>query len=305
MLATKPMLPRQFRRAFLRGGAAVAAALVAPAAWAAPDARRTRDEVLDELETKSGGRLGVAILNTDSGERVVRRADERFAMCSTFKLLLVAAVLSRVDGEAERLERRIGYDQADLLEHAPVTRARAGEGSLSVAELCDAAITVSDNTAANLLLTAIGGPAALTAYVRTLGDTTTRLDRNEPMLNEAAPGDPRDTTTPAAMLGCLEALLVGRALSPASREQLTRWLVANKTGDQRLRAGAPRSWRIGDKTGTGERGTTNDVGILWPPERKPLLIAAFIADSSAPLAVRNEVLAGVGRLAVTKSRSKS
>jgi beta-lactamase class A len=206
-----------------------------------------------------------------------------------------------VDANAERLDRRVDFGERDLLEHAPVARARLEEGSLSVSELCDAAITVSDNTAANLLLQAIGGPAALTTYVRTLGDTATRLDRNEPMLNEAIPGDPRDTTTPTAMLTCLEALLVGRALEPASRERLTAWLVANKTGDQRLRAGVPKSWRIGDKTGTGERGTTNDVGILWPPSRKPLLVAAYIADSSAPLAARNEVLAGVGRLAVTKT----
>jgi beta-lactamase class A len=296
------MMPASsFRRAFLRQSAAVAALVAAPASWAVPDAPRTRRQVLEELEKKSGGRLGVAILDTESGERIGRRADERFPMCSTFKLLLVAAVLSRVDAEAERLDRRIGYGEADLLEHAPVARARVREGELSVSELCDAAITVSDNTAANLLLTAIGGPAALTAYIRTLGDTATRLDRNEPMLNEAVPGDPRDTTTPAAMLTCLEALLTGRALSPASRERLTRWLVANKTGDQRLRAGVPKSWRIGEKTGTGERGTTNDVGILWPPGRKPILISAYITESSVPLATRSEVLAGVGRLAVTKT----
>lgn len=293
------MLPSLFRRAFLGGGAAAAALLAAPAAWAEP--QRNRNEVLVELEKKSGGRLGVAILDTESGERAGRRVDERFPMCSTFKLLLAAAVLARVDANAERLDRRIDFGERDLLEHAPVARARVKEGALSIAELCDAAITMSDNTAANLLLQAIGGPAALTAYVRTLGDTATRLDRNEPMLNEALPGDARDTTTPAAMLGCVEALLVGGALAPASRERLTAWLVANKTGDQRLRAGVPKSWRVGDKTGTGERGTTNDVGILWPPSRKPLLIAAYITDSSAPLAARNAVLAGVGRLAVTKT----
>src|SRR5829696_2557262 len=138
--------------------------------------------------------------------------------------------------------------------------AAGGEGGMTVAELSDAAVTLSDNTAGNLLLASFGGSAGLTAYVRSLGDDTTRLDRIETALNEAAPGDPRDTTTPAAMLGTMQKLLVGEALSRASREQLTAWLVANKTGDQRLRAGVPQGWRVGDKTGTGGHGATNDIG---------------------------------------------
>jgi len=293
------MLPSRFRRTFLSDAAAIlAVTFAAPLTTAAPEAS-AKPDTLAELEKKSGGRLGVAILDTESGQRAGQRMDERFPLCSTFKLLLAAAVLARVDAKTERLDRRIKYGAADLLEHAPVAKARLAEGSLSVFDSCHAAITVSDNTAANLLLAALGGPPALTAYVRTLGDTATRLDRTEPMLNEAKPGDPRDTTTPAGMLKSLESLLVGPALSPASREQLTKWLVANTTGDRRLRAGLPSSWRTGDKTGTGAHGSTNDVAIVWPPERKPLLIVAYITGTSRPLAVLEDVLAGVARFAAT------
>jgi beta-lactamase class A len=160
-----------------------------------------------------------------------------------------------------------------------------------------AAVTVSDNTAANLLLATMGGPAGLTAYVRSLGDTMTRLDRNEPTLNTAIAGDPRDTTTPAAMLGDLNTLLLGTALSPASRETLTRWLVENKTGNARIRAGVPKDWRVGDKTGTGANGSTNDIGIVWPPKRAPILIAAYLTETSRPLPAREATLASVARLA--------
>jgi beta-lactamase class A len=167
---------------------------------------------------------------------------------------------------------------------------------MTVEELCDAAITLSDNTASNLLLASFGGPAALTAFARSLGDGMTRLDRIEPDLNEATPGDPRDTTTPDAMADHLRRIVLGDALSRESRERLTAWLVGNKTGDQRLRAGFPKGWRVGDKTGTGDHGVTNDVGIAWPPGRPPLVVAAYYADSSASLDERSRVLADVARI---------
>jgi beta-lactamase class A len=170
---------------------------------------------------------------------------------------------------------------------------------MTVGELCEAAITVSDNTAGNLLLASFGGPAGLTAYIRSLGDPMTRLDRNEPTLNEATPGDVRDTTTPAAMLGLMRQLLLGTALSPASRERLVGWLVANTTGNARLRAGAPGA-RVGDKTGTGAHGTTNDVGIIWPPGREPILVAAFLTNTPREGAANEAILASVGRLAVAE-----
>jgi beta-lactamase class A len=179
----------------------------------------------------------------------------------------------------------------------PVLRALAERRASTVAELCEAAVALSDNVAANLLLASFGGPAGLTAFVRSLGDPVTRLDRIETALNEGTPGDPRDTTTPAAMLDAMRTLLVGEALSPGSREQLIAWLVANKTGDQRLRAGMPEGWRVGDKTGTGGHGATNDIAVVWPPGRAAILVAAYYAESEASDAQRSAVLADVGRIA--------
>jgi beta-lactamase class A len=167
---------------------------------------------------------------------------------------------------------------------------------MTIGEICEAAVALSDNTAANLLLALLGGPAGLTAYARSLGDRVTRLDRIEPALNEAAPHDVRDTTTPSALVGDLHAILVGAALSQASRARLIGWLVACKTGDRRLRAGVPAGWRVGDKTGSGGHGTTNDVGILWPPDRDPVLVAVYLTRTERDTAVREGVLAGVARL---------
>ena len=225
------------------------------------------------LEGQSGGRLGVAVLHTGSGGFVGHRADERFPMCSTFKLLAAAAVLKRIDEGKERLDRRVKFTTSDIVINSPVTKERVGGEGMSVGDLCGAAMTVSDNTAGNLVLASLGGPQALNDYLRSLGDAVTRLDRIEPDLNEALPDDPRDTTTPAAMLKNIQTLVLGDALSERSKEQLISWLVGNKTGDARLRARLPASWRVGDKTGSGEHGTTNDVGVAWPPQSAPVLIA--------------------------------
>jgi beta-lactamase class A len=250
---------------------------------------------LARIEGDSGGRLGVAVLDTLTGARSAHRADERFPMCSTFKLLASGAVLARVDVGKERLDRRIRFEPRDVVANSPITKERVGGEGMSLAELCEAALTVSDNTAGNLLLATLDGPAGVTAYARALGDTVTRLDRIETELNEAIPGDPRDTTTPAAMLANLQGLVLGNVLSAQSKEQLTHWLLANKTGDSRLRAGLPRGWRVGDKTGSGDRGTTNDIGIIWPPERAPIVVTIYFTESSKPDAQRNATLAAVGR----------
>lgn len=279
----------------LRAGAEPSGA--APSPGCACD--RTVEQRLAELEVRSGGRLGVAVIDLRGGKRFGYRADERFPMCSTFKLLLAGAVLARVDAGKEQLERRVPYGAADLLEYAPVARARVAEGSLTIEELCGAAVSVSDNTAANLLLVTLGGPSALTAYARSIGDTETRLDRNEPMLNEARPGDPRDTTTPAAMGKTVERLLAGDVLSQSSRERLAAWLVASTTGLARLRAGVPQGWRAGDKTGTGENGTFNDLAVLWPPAEKPIIIAAYLTGTPRPHSVCNAVFADIARLVTT------
>jgi beta-lactamase class A len=216
-------------------------------------------------------------------------------MCSTFKLLAAAAILSRVDAQEERLDRRIRFEASDVVVNSPVTKDRTGGNGMSLEELCEAAMTVSDNTAGNLILAALGGPAGLTSHARSIGDHTTRLDRIEPDLNEALPGDERDTTSPAAMLSNLSTLAFGNVLSVRSRERLTGWLLANKTGGTRLRAGLPADWRVGDKTGSGERGTTNDVGVVWPPNRAPLLVSIYLTGTSAPSDGRNATLAAVGR----------
>jgi beta-lactamase class A len=250
---------------------------------------------LARIELESGGRLGVAVLDTGSGATVEHRGNERFPMCSTFKLVGSAAVLKRADQGQERLDRRIAFAASDIVVNSPVTKARVGGSGMTLAEVCEAAMTMSDNTAGNLILAALGGPPGFTAYVRSLGDSVSRLDRIEPELNEALPDDPRDTTTPLAMLGNVQKLALGDALSAASKEQLTKWLLGNKTGDTRLRAQLPAGWRTGDKTGAGERGTNNDVGVLWPPNGKPIVVTAYLTGTSAPADKRNATLAAVGR----------
>jgi len=261
------------------------------------DAIRQR---LKQIEAESGGRLGVSMVDTTSGLHAGLRADERFPMCSTFKLLAAGAVLTRADRGQEDLQRRIVFSRRDLVPYSPATsqhtRERTGDAGMSVAELCKAAITLSDNTAANLLLASMGGPAGLTAFARSLGDGITRLDRNEPALNEAIPGDPRDTTTPNAMLGNLRELVLGGRLSSSSKAQLLAWLAANETGGARIRAKLPKDWGVGDKTGTGDRGTANDVAILWPPGRGPVLVAVYLTETSGDAARCNAAIANVGAL---------
>jgi beta-lactamase class A len=263
------------------------------------DAIRRR---LAEIEAASGGRLGVSIVDTTSGLHAGLRTDERFPMCSTFKLLVAGAVLARTDRGEEDLQRRVVYSQRDVVSNSPAssrhTRELTGNAGMSVAELCKAAITLSDNTAANLLLATFGGPAGLTAFARSLGDGVTRLDRNEPMLNEGTPGDLRDTTTPNAMLGNLRELLLGERLSSSSRAQLLAWLAANETGGARLRAKLPKDWGAGDKTGTGDHGTANDVAILWPPGRGPVLVTVYLTETDGDAARSNAAIADVGALVV-------
>jgi beta-lactamase class A len=247
------------------------------------------------IERGVAGRLGVAVFDAASGRRLAWRADERFPMCSTFKWLLAAQVLSRVDAGLERSERVLPYGERDLLDFSSVTRANVGRGGLPVLELAAAAVSHSDNTAANLLLNASGGPASLTRYLRELGDPLTRLDRMEPELNSATPGDARDTTTPHAMLENMQRLLLAGGLGGDSRAKLVDWLVASVTGAGKLRAGLPSTWRVGDKTGMGGHGSTNDVAIAWPPGREPLLIASYLTETAAPVAARNGALAELAR----------
>ncbi|CAN7442260.1 class A beta-lactamase [Variovorax sp. LjRoot290] len=251
---------------------------------------------LADIEKASGGRLGVGVLDTATGRRAGHREDERFPLNSTFKFLAAALVLARVDRRKEQLERRVVIRPRDLVTYSPVTEKHVGAGGMTVAGLCEATMTLSDNTAGNLLLASFGGAPGLTAFMRSIGDTNTRLDRTEPALNEGRPGDPRDTTTPAAMTRSMQKILLGDVLSPASRAQLLQWLDANKTGDERIRAGVPADWKVGDKTGSGENGA-NDVAILRPPGRAPILLSVYLTQTRAPAAVRNRALASVAAVA--------
>lgn len=278
------------RRAFLAAAVMLPALRVHAADLASPQ------QSLAGVERRLGGRIGVAALDTGSGRRFDYRGGELFPMCSTFKLLLAAGVLARADAGQEQLGRTIAYGEKDLLAYAPVARQHLKDGAMSVGTLCAAAVCWSDNTAANLLLATLGGPAGLTRYIRSLGDGVTRLDRTEPTLNTAIAGDPRDTTTPKAMLGSMQAVLLGTALSPASRQQLSDWLAGNQTGAKRLRAGLPPDWRVGDKTGTGDNGSVNDIAILWPPGKAPLLVTAYTVESPASTAEHETALADIGKL---------
>ncbi len=285
------------RRSFLAALAVTAACVRARAAAPSTEERvALATKQLAEIEAREGGRLGVFVRDTGTGATIEHRADERFPMCSTFKLLTAAAALKRVDQGAERLDRKIAYGPSDLLDYAPIAKAHVTEGGMTLADLCAAAIDWSDNTAANLVLQSIGGPPGFTAFARSLGDEVTRLDRNEPTLNESLPGDPRDTTSPRAMAASMQKVLVGDALSDGSRSQLQTWLIGDKVGDKRLRAGLPSSWRIGDKTGTGDRGSTNAIAIIWPPGRAPLIATVYYTESSAPMDARNSVHKEIGAL---------
>jgi beta-lactamase class A len=215
-------------------------------------------------------------------------------MCSTFKFLAATLVLQRVEQGKEHLERSISFTKADIVSYSPATEPRAG-GSMTVAELCVAALTLSDNTAANLLLASFGGPPSVTAFARSIGDKMTRLDRNETSLNEGTPGDPRDTTTPDAMVGNLQAILFGNVLKTPLRDLLAKWMLANTTGKAKFVAGLPADWKVADKTGAGDHGSNNDIGVLYPPNGKPILIASYLTETTITTDERNAIHADIAR----------
>jgi beta-lactamase class A len=267
---------------------------------APPPASGEHDDSLDrqlaELESNIGGRVGVWAFAPHTQRTLARRADERFAMCSTFKWALAAAVLKRVDSGEWTLEQRLRFSSKDLQDYAPVTKLHVDEGSMNVTDLVTAVVTLSDNTAANLLLDQLGGPKTVTTFLRGLGDQVTRLDRLEPMLNTNEAGDPRDTTSPRAMATSLWRVLTSDVLSTTSRDRLAQLLIETKTGLARLRAGLPSSYLVGDKTGSGNRGACNDVAVVWPRPDEPWFVASYLSGSSAPLAELDAAHARVGTL---------
>jgi len=274
------------------------AALLLLLAASTPGSTSDSANRIPSVEERSGARIGVAALDTGSGKRFDYRSEERFPMCSTFKFLVAAAVLKRVDEKQDQLDRFIRYGAKDILEYAPVTKAHLEDGGMTLGALCAAAIEQSDNTAGNLLLDAIEGPAGLTNFARNLGDNVTRLDRKEPESNSAIPGDERDTTAPAAMCADMQRVLLGKVLSESSQHQLEDWLQHNETGALMIRAGVPKTWTVGDKTGRSANGATNDVAIIRPSGRAPILVAIYSIGSSAPADDRVAVIAETAQVVV-------
>jgi beta-lactamase class A len=287
------------RRQFLIGAGGLGLLATAPS-LAAPQAafggRQLRNAV-EALERRSGGRLGVAVVDTGKRRLFSHRGDERFPLCSTFKFLLAADLLRRADQGALDLDRRLPI-KATHLGNSDFVKGRVGRDA-SIAELAHAIIAISDNDAANLLLPLVGGPAGLTAFARAIGDPVTRIDRMEPVSD--APSDIEDTTSPAAMAADLERILLGHVLKPASRATLTNWLAASQTGPRRLRAGLPSAWWLAHKTGTGMHGTSNDAGIVWRPHAAPLVIAVYLTGSTLSESDRDRVIAAVARTVAAAS----
>ncbi len=248
-----------------------------------------------EVERILSARLGLAVLDEDSSRYWSYRADQRFPMCSTFKVLASAAFLARVERGEDSLQRNVIIEPDALVSYSPITQTRVGGQGMTMAEICRAALTQSDNTAGNKILESIGGPEGLTEYLRGIGDEVTRLDRWETELNEALVGDPRDTTSPNAMVGTLRKVLLGDALGEASRRQLGEWMRANQTGDAKLRAGLPASWTVGDKTGGGDNGTMADIAVIWPGNRRPILVAVYMTETTASFDDRNAGIAEIAR----------
>ena len=249
------------------------------------------------LEKNLDGRLGVFAWDTGTGRQLGYRADERFPFCSTFKVLVAAAILHRSASVPGLLSRRIPYESHQLVANSPVTEGHVGAG-MSVADLCAAALQYSDNTAANLLMELLGGPAAVTAFARSLRDNEFRLDRWETELNTAIPNDPRDTTTPKAMAISLKRLLLGNGLGPRQRARLRGWMRRNTTGAARIKAGIPARWQVADKTGTGAYGTANDIAVLWPKHRAAVVVAIYTTRREHEAEPRNDIVAAAAAVVV-------
>lgn len=257
---------------------------------------------LSALEARNGGRLGFVAIDTGSGRSCGWRGSERFVYCSTFKMYLAAATLVRIQDGQETLDRRIPVTAADMVSHAPVTEPAVGS-SLSVERLMQAIVEVSDNPAANLLLRANGGLAAMQAFYRSLGDDSTRVDRFEPGMNRLD-GD-KDTILPARSAVNLQRLFVSldSPLTADSQARLLGWMGDSPTGARRIKAGVPAGWRVAHKTGTGGYGPTNDIGLLYPPGGKPVIVAAYYhATATTSSAANDAVIAEATRLALTALR---
>nr|WP_319388308.1 class A beta-lactamase [uncultured Cohaesibacter sp.] len=277
---------------------AVALCITASGSAIAQDLKQT----ITSWETRLGARIGVTLRTTPSENIFAYKADQRFPMASTFKSLLCGAVLAGVDAGSISLSDRVTYRADQLQSYSPITKDHV-ESGMDVAGLCEAAITLSDNTAANLMLEKLDGPAGLTAFLRTIGDETTRLDRWEPDLNEGIDGDPRDTTTPDAIALSLSRLLFGETLQPASADQLKQWMIDDKVAGALIRPHLPDGWIIGDKTGSGGNGTRGIVAFLKKPDGKTYVTAIYVTATDADIALRNEAISDIGRAVIEEIRA--
>jgi beta-lactamase class A len=271
--------------------------LVAAASLAMrPGIAQEAPDAITIYEHETGGRVGLYVENLATGRKIAWRADERFVMCSTFKASLAACVLSRVDRGEEHLEAMVPFTDKDMQSYAPVAKQHFAKREMSIEQMCEGAVELSDNTCANLLLARLGGPSALTAFWRSTGDSVTQLDHNEPELNFSPPGDPHDTTTPAAMAGNLQRFVLGKVLSAESRDRLTGWMVDCKTGGNRLRGGLPKDWKIGDKTGNNGKDATGDIAVVWPKPDVAILVSAYTQGGSPTPAQQEALFAEIGRM---------
>ncbi len=283
------------RRSFLQLAATSSLLAILPRAFA----QTARDSAsrFAELEAEFDARLGLFALDTASGKIIAHRANERFPLLSTFKVMAAAAVLKRSEREPNLLNQRVRYNQSNLVTYSPITEKHLADG-MTIGELCAAALQYSDNTAGNLLLRLLGGPRALTRFARASGNQEFRLDRRETALNSAIPGDARDTATPEAMARSVRNFTLGNALAPTSREQLIEWLIGNTTGDKRIRAALPATWRIGDKTGSGDYGSANDIAVIFPPDRAPIVLAIYTTHARKEAKWSDELIVQATRIAL-------
>ena len=289
------------RRGILIGGAAISTVALAGCSEKVTQALGFAQRMI-EIQKRHGGRVGVSALtgtstaNAEANGSLSIQSTERFAMCSTFKWVLAAAILQQVDQGKLKVVAPVKYSKKDLLEYAPVTTLHVARGEMTIGDLCAAAVSLSDNTAANLLLPLVGGPAGLTAFVRGLGDTVTRFDRTEPSLNTNIDGDEKDTTTPEAMSTLLRTVFTGTVLKPESLKLLRDWMVATTTGNARIRAGVPSGAVVADKTGSGANNATNDVGVVWLPNKPPVFLSIYTSGGTLDADGRNKIIADITKL---------
>ena len=282
------------RNLLLASGAALLCP--APLLFAAPATGIAAAQTqLAALEQAAGGRLGVAAWRQGGDLRIAHRADERFPLCSTFKAMLAAAVLARSASQPGLLDQHVRYEKKELVTYSPITEKHLDDG-MSVADLCAATLQYSDNSAANFLMVILGGPQAVTAYARSIGNTVFQLERWETELNSAIPGEVRDTASPASMAHSLQQLLLGTSLPAPQRQLLDSWMRGNTTGDKRIRGGLPAGWAVADKTGSGAYGSVNDIGVAYPASGAPLVIAVYYTREQKNAPTNQDIISAATRI---------